>query len=113
LPRAPCSLRLVSLKDWWQRYSRESYRPVHQFIKLIIQRLQIHWVRLATACVGLKECAVTKEFCTYCLPVVSASNLLNQIYNNCKLKISNMPTQNASYTYKINKIHFKSQNSKH
>jgi hypothetical protein len=32
--------------------------------------------------------------------------------SKCKLKISNMPTQNASYTYKIIKIHFKSQNSK-
>jgi hypothetical protein len=31
---------------------------------------------------------------------------------NCKFKISNMPTQNASYTYGIIKIHFKCQNSK-
>jgi len=28
--------------------------------------------------------------------------------SKCKLKISNMPTQNASYTYKIIKIHLKS-----
>ena len=28
--------------------------------------------------------------------------------SKCKLKISNMPTQNASYTYKIIKINFKS-----
>ena len=27
--------------------------------------------------------------------------------SKCELKISNMPTQNASYTYKIIKIHFK------
>jgi len=32
--------------------------------------------------------------------------------SKCKLKISNMPTQNASYTYNIIKIHFKTQNFK-
>jgi len=37
-------------------------------------------VAKATAYVDIKECAVTKEFCIYSLPVVSACNLLNHFY---------------------------------
>jgi hypothetical protein len=36
----------------------------------------------------------------------------NIFISECKFKIPNMPTQNASYTYKIIKIYFKYQNSK-
>ena len=80
-----------------------SYRPVHQFIKRITERLQFR-VHLATAYVGLKECAVTKEFCTVFLLLMRAT--CSTIFTSeCKLKISNMPTQNASYTCKIIKIH--------
>jgi hypothetical protein len=61
-------------------YSRRSYRPVHQFTKSITQRFQVHRVHLAIAYVDIKECAVTKEFCIYSLPVVSACILLKQIY---------------------------------
>jgi len=51
--------------------------PVH---KTHNSALTVHRVHLATAHVALKECAVTKECCIYSLPVVSACNLLNQIY---------------------------------
>jgi hypothetical protein len=80
LPRATCFLRLFALKVGSQRYTHGSYRPVHQLTKSITQRLQVHRVHLATAYVDIKECAVTKEFCIYSLPVVSACNLLDQIY---------------------------------
>jgi hypothetical protein len=76
----PWSLRLFTLKVGSQRYSRRSYRPVHQFIKTITQCFQVQIVHLATAYVDIKECAVTKEFCIYSFPIVSACNLLNQIY---------------------------------
>jgi len=33
-------------------------------------------------------------------------------WNISNFKVANIPTQNASYAYKIIKIHFKSQNSK-
>jgi len=57
------------------------------------------YVYIATAYLYIKECTVTKEFCIYSLPVVSACNLLNQNYIlNCKFKIFTMPTQNTSYT---------------
>jgi hypothetical protein len=92
----------------YQDTASRSYRPVYEFIKLITQRLQVHWVRLATAYVDLKECAVTKEFCIYSLPVANVCNLLNDFISKCKLNISNMLAQNASYTYKIIQIHFKS-----
>ena len=45
-----------------------------------------------------KECAVTKEFYTYSLPVVSACNLLNQIYiltANLKFTLCQQKTQFA------------------
>ena len=76
----------VRVESWIAKISRRSYRPVHQFIKSITQGFQVHGVHLAAGHVDIKECAVTKGFCIHCLPVVSASNLLNQIYNNCKFK---------------------------
>jgi len=48
------------------------YELLNEIYKLITQRLQVHRDCLATAYVGLKECAITKEFCRYSLPVVSA-----------------------------------------
>ena len=62
LPRAPCSLRLLALKVGSQRYSRQSYRPIHQFIKSLTQHFQVHRVHLATAYADIKECAVTRNF---------------------------------------------------
>jgi hypothetical protein len=49
-----------------------SYRLLYEFIEIITQLFQVHKIRLATAYVDIKECAVTKEFCRYSLPVVSA-----------------------------------------
>jgi hypothetical protein len=66
--------------------------PVH---KTHSSALTVHRVHLAKAYVGLKECAVAKEFCTYVglkecavtkefckhsLPVVNACNLLNHFH---------------------------------
>jgi len=91
----------VRVESWIAKISRRSYRPVHQFIKSITQGFQVHRVHLATGHVDIKQCAVTKGFCIYCLTVVSASNLLNQIYNNCKFKIFTVTKQNVSYSNKI------------
>jgi len=80
LPIAPCSLRLVSLKVLSQRYSLsviQAGTPVH---KTHNSALTFHSVHLATAYVGLKECAVTKEFCRHSLHVVNACNLLNHFH---------------------------------
>jgi len=80
LPIAPCSLRPVSLKVWSQRYCLsviQAGTPVH---KTHSSALTVHRVRLATAYVGLKESAVTKESCKHSLPVVSACNLLNYFH---------------------------------
>ena len=76
----PCPLRLVSLIVWSQRCCLsviQAGTPVH---KSHSSALTIHRVHLATAYVGLKECAVTKEFCKHSLPVVNACNLLNNFY---------------------------------
>jgi len=91
----------VRVESWIAKISRRSYRPVHQFKKSITQGSQVHRVHLATGYVDIKQCAGTKRFCIHCLPVVSASNLLNQIYKNCKFKIFTMTKQNVSYTNKI------------
>ena len=80
LPRTPCSLCLFALKVLSPRYCLwviQASTPVH---KTHNSALTVHRVHLATAHVALKECAVTKECCIYSLPVVSACNLLNQIY---------------------------------
>jgi hypothetical protein len=91
----------VRVESWIANISCRCYRPVHQFITSITQGFQVHTVHLVTAHVDIKECAVTKGFCTYCLHVVSASNLLNRIYNNCKFKISTVTKQNVTYRNKI------------
>jgi len=91
----------VRVESWIAKISCRSYRPVHQFIKSITQGFQVHRVHLATGYVDIKQCAITKGFCIYRLPVVSASNLLNQIYNNCIFKIFTVTKQNVSYTNKI------------
>ena len=91
----------VRVESWIAKISRRSYRPVHQFIKSITQGFQVHRVHLATGYVDIKQCAVTMGFCIYCLPVVSASNLLNQIYNNCKFKIFTVTKQTVCYSSKI------------
>jgi hypothetical protein len=46
LPRTPYYLRLFALKVKLQIYFCGSYRPVHEFIKYITLRLQVHRVRL-------------------------------------------------------------------
>jgi hypothetical protein len=51
--------------------------PVH---KTHNSAITVHRVHLVTAYVGLKECAVTKEFCKHSLPVVNACNLLNHFH---------------------------------
>ena len=100
----PClEHRVLCVCSRWKFDHQDTNLFVIQFLNLISQRLQVHWVRLATANLGLKECAVTKEFCKHSLPV-NVCNLLNHFHNKCKLKVSNMPTQNASYTYKIIKF---------
>jgi len=80
LAQSTVVLHLLALNVGSQRYSCRSHRPVHQFIKSVTQRFQVHRIHLPTAYADIKECAVTKEFCIYSLPVVSACNLLNQIY---------------------------------
>jgi hypothetical protein len=80
LPIGPCSLRLVSLKVWSQRSCLsviQAGTPVH---KTHSSALTVHRVHLATAYVGLKECAVTKEFCKHSLPVLNACNLFNHFH---------------------------------
>jgi hypothetical protein len=80
LPIAPCSLLLVSLKVSSQIYCLsvlQAGTPVH---KTHSSALTVHRVHLATAYVGLKECAVTKEFCKHSLPVLSACNLLTHFH---------------------------------
>jgi len=80
LPRAQFSLLPVSLKVWSQRYCMsviQAGTPVHKTYNsaLIVRR-----VHLATAYIGLKKCAVTKQFCIHGLPVVNARNLLNHFH---------------------------------
>jgi hypothetical protein len=80
LPIAPCSLHLESLKVLSQRYCLsviQAGTPVH---KTHSAALTVHRVHLATAYVGLKECAVTKEFRKQSLPVVNPCNLFNQFH---------------------------------
>jgi len=80
LPRAPCSLRLFALKVWSPRYCLSAIQagtPVH---KTHNSALTVHRVHLATAYVGLKKCAFTKEFCKHSLLVVSVCNLLNHFH---------------------------------
>jgi hypothetical protein len=70
-PRAPCSLCLFALEVWSQRYWLsviQAGTPVH---KTQNSALTVHRVHLATAYVGLKKCAVTKEFCKHRLPGVN------------------------------------------
>jgi hypothetical protein len=83
--------------------------PVH---KTHNSAITVHRVHLVTAYVGIKEFAVTKEFCKHSLPVVKACNLPNHFYIQMETYNFQHANTNASYTYKIIKIHFKSQNSK-
>jgi len=55
-----------------------SCKPVYVVYKIHNSVLTVHTVHLATAYLGLKECAVTKEFCMYSLPVVSGVQLAQQ-----------------------------------
>jgi len=82
LPRALSSLRLFALKVASQRYPRGSYRPVHQFIKYIIQPSQIFEVHLSTAYVEIRERAITEEFCIYRFPVVNLFIISNLIHKS-------------------------------
>jgi len=80
LLRAPFSLRPVSLKVGSQRCCLsviQASTPVH---KTQSSALTVHRVHLATAYVGLKKCAVTKEFCRHSLPVANACNLLDPFH---------------------------------
>jgi hypothetical protein len=80
LPIAPCSLRLFALNVWSQRYCLSAIQagiPAH---KTHSSALTVHRVHLATAYVGIQECAVTKEFCKHSLPIASACNLLSHFH---------------------------------
>jgi len=80
LPTAPCSLSLFALKVWSPRYCLsviQAGTPVH---KTHNSPLTVHSVHLATAYVGLEECALNKEFCKHSLPVVNACNLLTHFH---------------------------------
>ena len=87
LPRAPWSLRLFALKVSSPRCCLsviQAGTPVH---KTHNSAITIHRVHLATAYVGLKECAVTKEFCWHSLAVVNACSTILHVNANLKFPI--------------------------